>query len=574
MGVRLWIESIRFNSGDVVRLSPGAILVVVGPNNAGKTALLRELYSRTQESNSEDPGQICADVTFAQEGTPDEFLEWVEANFEKRQRLGDREPSFWGFEMVHSQGTIRHVWEAGNGVAFQALKASVCTLADAKSRLNAAVAPDAINFATDAISHPIHLLYTDERAERLLSSAFRKAFGQDLVVNRSAGRTVPLMCGDAPIPAEGEDRLSMPYLRRVNAMTPLERQGDGMNSFVGCLLALAVPSRFVVMIDEPEAFLHPPQARMLGAVLAAKSSTSQVIVATHSGDILRGLLDAGHDNIHVIRIRRTGTLNTVAELEPGDISKIWEDSILRFSNVLDGLFHERVIVCESDSDCRFYSALVDAQIDADADATRPDLMFASSGGKHRMPTVVSALTRLGVPASVVADFDLLNAEQPLRSIFEILGGDWSRIAADWRLLKATLETKTRPLTSAQVKQDIAAVINGVTTSAFPDDAIEKIRLTLKAVSPWAAVKSAGLAGIPSGQPTEAARRLLAALRNQGLFIVDCGEVERFVPSIGGHGPSWVSAALDRDITADPEFAAARKFAADLIAYQEPNVEAR
>ena len=54
--------------------------------------------------------------------------------------------------------------------------------------------------------------------------------------------------------------------------TPLKRQGDGMRSFASVvlhLLATVTPS--ILMLDEPEAFLHPPQARLLGTSLLRKN---------------------------------------------------------------------------------------------------------------------------------------------------------------------------------------------------------------------------------------------------------------------------------------------------------------
>ena len=60
----------------------------------------------------------------------------------------------------------------------------------------------------------------------------------------------------------------------------------------GILLASECASFLVLLIDEPEAFLHPPQARRLAAALArtAKSLGRQVILATHSTDIIQGAL--------------------------------------------------------------------------------------------------------------------------------------------------------------------------------------------------------------------------------------------------------------------------------------------
>jgi hypothetical protein len=46
------------------------------------------------------------------------------------------------------------------------------------------------------------------------------------------------------------------------------------------------------VIDEPEAFLHPPQARLIGSSLVQdRRDNRQLFIATHSADILSGVLN-------------------------------------------------------------------------------------------------------------------------------------------------------------------------------------------------------------------------------------------------------------------------------------------
>src|SRR3954452_10968168 len=44
----------------------------------------------------------------------------------------------------------------------------------------------------------------------------------------------------------------------------LEKEGDGMRSFVGILLHVLLSNDMISLVDAPEAFLHPPQARLIG----------------------------------------------------------------------------------------------------------------------------------------------------------------------------------------------------------------------------------------------------------------------------------------------------------------------
>jgi hypothetical protein len=48
-------------------------------------------------------------------------------------------------------------------------------------------------------------------------------------------------------------------------------------------------------------------------------------------------------------------------------------------------------------------------------------------------------------------------------------------------------------------------------------------------------------------------------------LVQVGELEGFVRSVGNHGPKWVSAVLEKDLKSDPELEIARRFVRELIA---------
>ena len=65
------------------------------------------------------------------------------------------------------------------------------------------------------------------------------------------------------------------------------------------------------------------------------------------------------------------------------------------------------IVCESDYDCLFYQAIMNA-IYEQKNEIAPDTLFTHCGGKNRMNDVVSALKAVDVPVIAICDFDILN----------------------------------------------------------------------------------------------------------------------------------------------------------------------
>lgn len=146
-----------------------------------------------------------------------------------------------------------------------------------------------------------------------------------------------------------------------------------------------------MFLDEPEAFLHPPQARLLGRSLGRLTKNGrQVICATHSSAVVHGLLQDSTHNVTVVRLQRQGDVNRASVLGHDAIRDLWNDTLLRHSNVLDGLFHRGVVVSESDSDSRFFSACLEECLERE-ELPASDLLFTQSGGKQRLRKVITAL---------------------------------------------------------------------------------------------------------------------------------------------------------------------------------------
>jgi hypothetical protein len=552
----LLIDSVTFSDGTIVEFEDDDVIVLVGPNNAGKSVALKNIKEKA--NRREFIGVVITDISFKTNGDENDLINWLEERFRKRLD-NPSDPSFQSFDSAVTISQAKAWWTNNQG-GFIHLANFFVYLLTTEVRLNASNPAQSISLTQDPLTHPIHYMQVNDEVELRISSYFRQAFGQDLIVHRNAGNIVPLYCGERPVPTLGQDRVSLDYIKSLEKLPPLHTQGDGMRSFVGVLLHSLIVNHSVLLIDEPEAFLHPPQARLLGRMLIEKSSRDrQMVIATHSGDFLRGILDANSDRVRIIRLQRDGNLNIVAELKNEGIRNVWQDPILRYSNILDGLFHNKIIVGESDSDARFYAAMSDAVFTEKEGKARQDIMFLQCGGKARLPVVIQSLKNLKVPVSAVADFDILSSEQPLRAVYESLGGSWTDISSDWFLVKTSIEQKKPELNSEEVSKEITAVLGGISEAMFPKEARERIQRILKRSSPWSIAKEIGKAFVPPGDPTRACNRLLESLRIRGLFVVEVGELEGFAKSVSGHGPKWVNAVLTKDLANDPELENARQF---------------
>ena len=80
---------------------------------------------------------------------------------------------------------------------------------------------------------------------------------------------------------------------------------DGVQAFVRIMCAVLYEDYKTILIDEPEAFLHPPLARKLGYQLAANlRSNGSLFASTHSPDFLMGCLQASTE-VRVVRLEGT-----------------------------------------------------------------------------------------------------------------------------------------------------------------------------------------------------------------------------------------------------------------------------
>lgn len=559
MNPKVWINSIRFSDGNILSFDSNQITVFVGPNNSGKSATLKELNILIRQKNRE--GKVVKDLELTKTGDISDLLDFVK-EFSIEEFSNNPEPTYKGYKYSLYKGHISGYWNQSKGLS--ELHPVFINLLSTEERLKIANPPNNISLTKDAVNHPIHFMQKDDTIELKFSSYFQQAFNEELIVHRNAGNNVPLYVGKRPVPRNGEDRVSVGYLNELEKLPLLHEQGDGMRSFVGVLLSAFISNHNVLLIDEPEAFLHPPQARLLGKMLAKDLPTDrQLFLATHSGDFLKGLLEADVSNLKIVRIQRDNDINKISVLDNSDIQLLWNDSLLRHSNILDGLFHSKVIICESDSDCRFYSAILQSLYEKEQNIS-PDFLFLHCGGKHRVASVVRALKKLNVEINAILDFDVLNETNPLKDIFEECGGEWDLIENDWKIVKNSVDSKRPELETDDLKKELIPLIESTSERIFPIEKIKLINGLLKKVSAWAHAKQVGKSFIPSGNPTQAYQRLIAELEKVGILVVEVGELESFVKSIGNHGPKWVNEVLIKDLANDIELEEAREFVKKII----------
>lgn len=512
------------NGGDTVAFPDTGVTCIVGGNNVGKSQLLREIADTVGNESAQRLVLRNLQVfkSVAEEESAARFLE----NYGVQQRgAPGQEPTYLprtgGGQNLSVGRFVQHF--NSSSPAFNQVRQYFVWYASAGALSGLASGGVSIS---DTTAHPLVALYQDGTLEEELSNLALEAFGIPLTLDRIGG-PLRLLLGEVSVPIPPLNRPNREYARAVAGLDPLAHQGDGIRSYVGLLLYVLAAACPVVIIDEPEAFLHPGQARSLGRWLGntAVARGMQIVIATHDRDLCVGLLDSGiSGHLNFVRITRSQNVNRLRAVPPGDLAQIWSDPVLRYSNLLQGLFHRTATICEGDADCRFFGAVLDELAsELEARSSADEVLFVPSGGKQRVAAMIEALMKFGVDTRAILDFDILRNRSDLRAIVAAKGGTW-----------------TDEMDS-----------NYVAVSRY-----------LNSGSLWDTAKNAGMSALRAGAVYVAAESLLQTVRDMGIYVIPLGEMEDFDKSISGHGAQWVSEMLAqrRHVTCEP----ARELVATLL----------
>lgn len=533
-----YVNKLIFNNDYELNINCNDIVVFVGPNNVGKSRALRDISTISAQPF---PGIIIKDLEIKKYGgSVSNLLNEVATS--SRSGLADIYDTVNGRFSVYSTTDN----DFFNNQYFGSFNKLFISHIETAKRLLGCGPADAIARHA-AKTHPIHYAAFDSNYRKDLSAKFKKAFDCDLIPNTQFGGKIPL-CMGSPVKLcdeyEDEQDRQEKYADILAQYPQVQDQGDGMKSFVGILLQLMLDYICVYLIDEPESFLHPPQARIMGEIIGETlSNQQQAFISTHSGDIIKCLLDVAPKRLKIIRITREGNTNSFAVLDNDNLRKLWADPLLKYSNIMSAIFHKNVVLCESDSDCKMYS-LVDEALKQEQNRYS-ETLFVHCGGKQRMAKVVLALRSLEIDVKLIPDLDVLNDEATFKGITDSFAIDQNLIQGKYRIICSDIGNKHKNVNRESAKVDIDRILDSSSSEYLTSSEIERIRSVIKTESGWKAIKEYGVSGIPQGNASKAFAELDATLKNHGIFLVPVGELENFVRTVGGHGPAWVNKVLEQ-----------------------------
>lgn len=533
-----YISKLVFNNGRAIDIAKNDIIIFVGPNNAGKSQSLADIYALSDKKHSTI---VISDIEISKYPNPVSALlkrisiESDQGSYKSYNVLGNN-MNLWDYSDANYQKS--HTHEGFRDLFIANLNTA--------ARLTICNPPTVIDRNEDR-KHPIHYAAFDEKYQKWLSENFNRAFGIDVIPNILFGRSIPLCIGKQ---IELDDKYNSPqeyinaYAAKLETYQQVQKQGDGIKSLTGILLYLMLDYYCTYLIDEPESFLHPPQAKTMGQIIGQTlTDDQQAFISTHSEEVIKGLLEVCPDRIKIIRITRKDNTNYFSILDSVHFSEIWNDPLLKYSNIMTSLFHQSVVLCESDSDCKMYS-IIDGHI-KQLEGKYSETLFIHCGGKDRMAKIASALRALNVNVKIIVDIDVLNKEDTIKGIAEAFDISWETINRDYNILTNIIRNEGKGIERKAAKATITPALFNSNEPMLSKDEIKTIQSALKTHSKWDEIKKSGINAIPSGDATRAFKTIDTLLREHEVYIVPVGELEYFIKEAGGHGPSWVNNVLEQ-----------------------------
>lgn len=516
------ISSLRLKFGRGPGVSPGEIpatpvTVFVGPNNSGKSQVLLEIeqYCRTGQTNANalildklSFVGLAPDAVGQEIGRLRQPPQGGQSILADHMLVGGRH----GLYQVRPDELARTITNPSINVqAFcQWFLTHQTLMLDGRSRIDL-VKPQTAGDLAQPSQSSFQVLFRDDPKRHEVRRIVHEAFGSYFVIDPTNLGHLRVRLSSRPPDDDREERGIHAEAVQFHAAAQLiDQASDGVKAFTGIISEVIAGDPRIILIDEPEAFLHPSLATKLGYEVsrAARATDKRVFISTHSPMFVMGCIQSGAP-VNIIRLTYRGGVATTRVLPSDDLLQLMRHPLLRSTGVLSGLFYEFVVVTESDADRAFYQEINERLLQFRPEWGIPNCLFINAQNKQTVHTIIRPLRQLGIPIAAVVDVDVLKEG----------GTNWTGL-----------------LSSANVPQiDVNSL---ATLRAAVEGAMKATGRDMK--------RDGGIAILP-GSEREAAENLLDRLSEYGVFVVPGGELESWMSPLGAasHGPAWLIEVFEK-----------------------------
>ncbi len=517
--------------------------LLVGPNNSGKTQTLVDIRTNITRDRNNKP-VILKDLKLIK---PERFVSsFSRLNIQRK----DGQSNFlvkgvsWNLkgqtEATINLNSLRIQHKTSNSGSYLVnsnIGPFLIGYLDASTRLDLVRTVNAYNLRTESPSNVLHRLFIDLEAQSVLSKIFKETFGLEIFLDTSASTQWTLRIGSNFGNPPTDPIKKAEYYSKFPS---IDSQGHGYKSFVSIILSVLLVQNRVILIDEPELFLHPAQSKALGEWLGAitNNSTGQIIISTHDSNFLEGIASTAN-GVNILRLNRIGDETSFTRLKSDSVNSISKNPLLSTQRVLDSIFHKNVIVCEADSDRSFFLACL-RKIGSNTNFT-----IVHAHNKQTISRILVLLKELSISAISIVDLDIIN-DSEFEKLIELHTDSTDTLAKALDLREQVINyVLSEPESSLLVKSKIqlGKLIRELDLARHSLSGIRSAIGRVKdSLSRWSDLKKNGLSIFPPQLETEIAE-LLIELQDANLFILPTGELESFL-DVGPKNSKWIPKALE------------------------------
>lgn len=486
------------------------ITVFVGPNNSGKSKLLLEIEEFCKKGKVNIQNVILSELEFSSISDPINEINKYTIAPKVSERLAPN-------EIIFGDSLIRNKIDANTLYNYlsdpESFKINFCSFylsfntlrLDGGSRINLIREKP----GGDLQSQPQNIFQVlfqnnSKRHEvrRIIYDAFKKYFVLDPTKLGYLRIRLSETSPNSDILERGIHESAVQFHKKA---LDINLTSDGVKAFTGIITTIIAGDPKVILIDEPEAFLHPSLASNLGKEVSnsVNGSSKNLFVSTHSANFLMGCIQSGVP-INIVRLTYSNNSPTARILPSEKVLKLMRHPLLRSTGVLNGLFYEYVVVTEGDSDRAFYQEINERLLSFEPSKGIPNCLFLNAQNKQTIHEILRPLREMGIPCAGIVDVDVVKEG----------GKVWTNL-----------------LSSAYVPEvniNATGIIRGYLKSAF--DSKDKN------------FKKNGGVEVLDQSDKEACNNLFDQLDEYGIFAVRKGELESWLKPLGttaSHSPEWL-----------------------------------
>ena len=278
----------KINLKDGTPVEPGRINVFVGANNCGKTQLLKDMLAYMTGSRTEPV--LLTDLDLPYPSTWEELIAAYPMNIVDTngglQQLRHISPTLnaqpAGPQTFNLLNTLKQQLRNTDKREFrQSTGQGMVTFLNTDNRLSLTQKCTVQNLQTVGPKNVLEALYhADIAAPNRIRELVKSTFNTDIYLITPIQELFSSELEMIFLPFPKNSRVAYSQVSRYPI---LDNQGDGLRSYVGMISALMSLSKPIILLDEPEAFLHPPQAMQLGMSIAnLVKDSQQIFISTHS----------------------------------------------------------------------------------------------------------------------------------------------------------------------------------------------------------------------------------------------------------------------------------------------------